>query len=62
MIRIGRVDLADRHVVKAWPTAGSGVGLQLIHRHRFLFQRFKPERFYFGFSADRFVKMKYYFI
>eukprot|EP00439_Symbiodinium_sp_Y106_P023600 s2265_g2.t2 len=26
----------------------SGAGLQLVHRHRFLFQRFKPECYYFG--------------
>ena len=26
----------------------SGQGLQLVHRHRFLFQRFKPKRFYYG--------------
>lgn len=26
----------------------SGEGLQLVNRHRFLFQRFKPERYYYG--------------
>ena len=26
----------------------SGRGLQLVHRHRFLFQRFKSERYYYG--------------
>lgn len=26
----------------------SGRGLQLVHRHRFLFQRFKTERYYYG--------------
>lgn len=26
----------------------SGQGLQLVHRHRFLFQRFRPQRYYYG--------------
>lgn len=25
-----------------------GQGLQLVHRHRFLFQRFRPQRYYYG--------------
>ena len=37
----------------------SGRGLQLVHRHRFLFQRFKTERYYYGCSAVWFMTAAY---
>ena len=37
------------HATFMYPSrVASGNGLRQVHRHRFLFHRFKPESFYFG--------------
>ena len=37
------------HATFSYPSrVASGSGLRQVHRHRFLFHRFKPESFYFG--------------